>query len=488
MPSLKKKKKKGKKDKYERKSAVSNRQVTGDHPSVKKEHSHRRQSKEIKSSPLIVLPSDEKKIQLDLKLTDVFDLPCQQWELGKPVITEKMKWYLEVGKQFDEENGQPYLVFFTYCVAVDENVQSLDWRIYCKLTFQILPAQMSIPPIKRVNKVFFSKDVKAHGHFTFHPWNNIISANNHYLKKDKIDLRVIVEDIEFLSRVKVLPKNICQIQEDGIVKEERLEELAADIHFILDVGNEVIYAHSKVLSNVSPEWTDFLVDARYGCRSAKTVDSILQINMHREGIINPLSFKAMLLYIYQRKLFITKEITAELFQIADRFGLPVLKTFCCEDFYSLPDCSVVEFLEYFANKYWVPLSERKDNIEEYLDRLKDAKKDHTQFFAFYTRNISLQLLKLLIQSNSFNVTEEKIFSWVWDWAHVRNPGYSGLELRDALGDDVISSIRFPIMDKKFFNNSVIPTGLLKSNEVQNVHDFWEGKTKECLFNTSPRVT
>ena len=109
-------------------------------------------------------------------------------------------------------------------------------------------------------------------------------------------------------------------------------------------------------------------------------------------------------------------------------------------------------------------------------------------------NVKYNLLVSFVQRPSLRIEEETLFQGVARWAAKRceeaGVTASGANKRKALGEDLLTLIRFPLIQPKEFSSVVLPEEILTKDEVIDVFKYFskvpiEGGIK---FSVDPRET
>ena len=247
-----------------------------------------------------------------------------------------------------------------------------------------------------------------------------------------------------------------------------------------DHGSELIYAHKFLLSLGSP-----VFHAMFYGNMADLRQEIPLSDCH------PRSFVEFIRYLYSDEVHLTSGNVFELLYLAKKYIVPFLAESCCRFLAAeLRESNVFRILEH-ARLF------SESDLEQRCWRLLETKTSaclQSEGLLWISRDTLSSLLKR--DTLALVDGECAVFKAAKRWAiancKVKGPGTTGEELRKVL-KEAIYLIRFPLMPPRLFEDVVIPTRILTSEEVSQVHLFHKqgsvsaGDTKFSSVPRGPRL-
>lgn len=243
-------------------------------------------------------------------------------------------------------------------------------------------------------------------------------------------------------------------------------ELLSDVKFVVrdtEGGSEsmkTIPAHKFVLAISSPVFYAMF----YG-ELAETKDFINISDCEYQGMMELFRF------IYSDEVTLNADIVMQVLYLAKEYMLPSLVDKCTEYLGENLDASNVFHVLPEAQKY-----EEKDLVDECWTVIDKHGNEAVKSDAFVT--IEISLLEKLIERDSLNVTELELFKAVDCWARYecekKNLAAEGSVKRRILGEKIIRSIRFPVMEEREFVKFVLDREILTPKEAYNMMKYFNG--------------
>ncbi|XP_078365296.1 BTB/POZ domain-containing protein 6-like [Oculina patagonica] len=215
-----------------------------------------------------------------------------------------------------------------------------------------------------------------------------------------------------------------------------------------------IPAHKLLLSICSPVFF-----AMFCGEMAETKEHIDLPDCEYEGMLE------LLRYIYTDEVCFNENNVMQVLYLAEKYMIPSLTSKCNEYLQAYMDPSNVFCILKHAQKF-----ENKDLLFEcwdFIDNVTDKALKSDEFLT-----IERSLLEELVQRDTLNVTEVELFKAVNCWAKEEcmrlGLTLDGSVKRQILGEQVIKCLRFPIMEKREFEEFVLNSNILTQEETSNI--------------------
>lgn len=239
---------------------------------------------------------------------------------------------------------------------------------------------------------------------------------------------------------------------------QRMEKLlkdsdTLDIHFKFEEGSEVkrLSAHRNILSSASPVFKAMF----FGPLAEKEEVEIIDVT-HK-------AFDCMLKFIYTDEANLEASVAGAVLYLAKKYDIPGLADHCKKFINSSMDReNVVEIMQglvYAAD----------DDLNETCLKLMDRNGHFVINSNHVVEKMNWEVLKMIVKRDTFCAREIDILDAIQWWIK-KQPGNENLDNREVrdLMEEVIPYIRFPTMTMKEFVQLVIPTKVLKDEEVLDV--------------------
>ena len=253
----------------------------------------------------------------------------------------------------------------------------------------------------------------------------------------------------------------------------------SDVKFVATENNgeseskQVIPAHKFILAIGSP-----VFEAMFYGELAETKDTIELPDCDYESLLE------LFRYMYSDEVNLSGSNVMGVLYLAKKYIVPLLADKCAKYLQENLDPSNVFTILPFAQKYedksledrcWVVIDEGTD---------KAVTSDGFE-------KIERSLLEAIVTRDTLSIKEVALFQAADRWA-TKQCEKQGLEAdgqlkRRILGEEIIKSIRFPIMSAKEFADVVLDTNILHSNEIALLFKFFNSSlSSPLMFSKTPR--
>ena len=402
--------------------------------------------------------------------------------------------WLEHGKH--RERGQTFLALFV-CAKPDpkkmhpvvkegEEDQDKEWKVFMDIEFRSLSRdKIESKTASEFSPVIFSNETKAHGHFDYRVWSEICGPDKGFIDSDDLlRTEAIIKDMSYFLDVEYMT-DFQEFEEVFIDKNESLlphshrllrSDMRSDVVFVVgkEDAEKCVPAHLEILGQ-HHELITFI-------HNKMTETGGNRIDLRNEPFICPrnvafmdyIALSSLLSFFYRKEIALQRNSIVQLFAFADYFNVKPVRTLCLEKINEDTQFYFIRCLEYFLR--CDKIEDFNDFIEEYA---RDLKKMITRDVTHDTSdqknsliNTSRKLMKNLLISEAVAFDELDLFRLTVSWARreckkrgIKENGYS---MRHVLGEDIIRSIRFPVIRENDFNQIVLHVnliGLLTDEEI-----------------------
>ncbi|XP_052224013.1 BTB/POZ domain-containing protein 6-like [Dreissena polymorpha] len=244
----------------------------------------------------------------------------------------------------------------------------------------------------------------------------------------------------------------------------------------LEAGNEKkqIKCHKFILASRSPVFY-----AMFCGTLAESKDVICVPD------IEPSTLEHLLRYLYSGKVEINAEIALSLLYAARKYDIPVLeiqcKSFLSENMDTENVCTILDQAIVFDDK------DLKDKSLEFIMLTKSESVLKSNAFVRMSKSGLQEVLNLDI----LNASECEVYVGCKRWAsqRCRDAGKQETDehIRQELGDEVISLIRFPTMTPEDFTHVVSTENVLKKDELISIYRSITNKNYASKFINEPQL-
>ena len=238
-------------------------------------------------------------------------------------------------------------------------------------------------------------------------------------------------------------------------------------------SKQVIPAHRFILAIGSP-----VFEAMFYGELAETEDTIELPDCDYESLLE------LFRYIYSDEVNLSGSNVMGVLYLAKKYIVPSLADKCMEYLQENLDPSNVFTILPFAEKY-----EDKNLVDRCWIVIDDGTDEAVTSNGF--EKIEKSLLESIVKRDTLSVKEVTLFQAADRWA-TKQCEKQGLEAdgqlkRRILGEEIIKSIRFPIMSAKEFADVVLDTNILHSNEIALLFKFFNSSlSSPLMFSKTPR--
>ena len=252
----------------------------------------------------------------------------------------------------------------------------------------------------------------------------------------------------------------------------------SDVKFVATKNGEserkqVIPAHKFILAIGSP-----VFEAMFYGELAETKDTIELPDCDYESLLE------LFRYIYSDEVNLSGSNVMGVLYLAKKYIVPSLADKCMEYLQENLDPSNVFTILPFAEKY-----EDKNLVDRCWIVIDEGTDEAVTSDGF--EKIEKSLLESIVKRDTLSVKEVTLFQAADRWA-TKQCEKQGLEAdgqlkRRILGEEIIKSIRFPIMSAKEFADVVLDTNILHSNEIALLFKFFNSSlSSPLMFSKTPR--
>ena len=253
----------------------------------------------------------------------------------------------------------------------------------------------------------------------------------------------------------------------------------SDVKFVAANSNgesestQVIAAHKFILAIGSP-----VFEAMFYGEMAETKDTIELPDCDYESLLE------LFRYIYSDEVNLCGSNVMGVLYLAKKYIVPSLADKCAKYLQENLDPSNVFTILPFAQKY-----EDKNLVDRCWKVIDEGTDEAVTSDGF--EKIERSLLESIVVRDSLSVKEVALFKAVDRWA-TKQCGNQGVEAdgqlkRRILGEEIIKSVRFPIMSAKEFADVVLDTNMLHLNEIALLFKFFNSSlSSPLMFSKTPR--
>ena len=256
-------------------------------------------------------------------------------------------------------------------------------------------------------------------------------------------------------------------------------ELLSDVKFIVPASNsesesrKMIPAHKFVLAIGSPVFY-----AMFFGEMAETKNSIELPDCEYESLLE------LFRYLYTDEVNLTGSNVMHVLYLAKKYMLPSLADKC--------GAYLQENLE-ASNVFSILPHAQKFEDQDLESRCWEMIEKHTEKSVTSDEFVTLDrsLVECVVKKKVLNVKEAELFKAVDRWAtkEIERQGLipDGETKRRIIGEELLNSIRFPLMSQKEFL-SVVPNDILTKKEIFDLMKHYNGMlTSPLQFSASPRT-
>ena len=238
-------------------------------------------------------------------------------------------------------------------------------------------------------------------------------------------------------------------------------------------SKQVIPAHKFILAIGSP-----VFEAMFYGELAETKDTIELPDCDYESLLE------LFRYMYSDEVNLSGSNVLVVLYLAKKYMVPSLADKCSKYLQENLDPSnvftIVPFAQQHDNKILV------DRCWKEIDERTDEAVNADGF-----EKIQRSLLEAVVSRDALTIKEAALFQAADRWAtkQCEKQGLvaDGQLKRRILGEEIIKSIRFPIMTAKEFADVVLDTNILHPNEITFLFKFFNSSVSSPLmFSKSPR--
>ncbi|XP_078348836.1 BTB/POZ domain-containing protein 6-like [Oculina patagonica] len=260
-------------------------------------------------------------------------------------------------------------------------------------------------------------------------------------------------------------------------------ELLSDVKFVVRASNGdseskrmkmVIPAHKFVLAISSPVFFAMF----YG-QMAETSDSIELPDCEYESLLE------MLRYLYSDEVNLSGNNVMQVLYMANKYMVPSLAGKCNEYLRDNLAASNVFCILPHAQKF-----ENKDLEDRCWEVIEEQTEEAVTSDEFVT--LERSLVESVVKREGLNVKEVELFKAVDRWATKENERQritpDGEAKRRILGEEIVKSIRFPLMSQKEFASAVFDSYILTFQEFGEMTKHYNGVLPSSLpYKQTPRI-
>ena len=251
----------------------------------------------------------------------------------------------------------------------------------------------------------------------------------------------------------------------------------SDVKFVAanSESKQVIPAHKFILAIGSP-----VFEAMFYGELAETKDTIELPDCNYESLLE------LFRYMYSDEVNLSGSNVMGVLYLATKYIVPSLADKCAKYLQENLDPSNVFTILPFAQKY-----EDKNLVDRCWKVIDEGTDEAVTSDGF--EKIERSLLESIVVRDTLAVKEVALFKAVDRWAtkQCENQGVEadGQLKRRILGEEIIKSIRFPIMRAKEFADVVLDTNMLHLNEIALLFKFFNSSlSSPLMFSKTPRQT
>jgi len=255
-------------------------------------------------------------------------------------------------------------------------------------------------------------------------------------------------------------------------------ELLSDVKFVVPASNgaseRVIPAHKFVLSVSSPVFL-----AMFHGKMAETSNLINLPDCDYDSLLE------FFRYLYSDEVKLSGTNVMQVLYLANKYMVPSLANKCTEFLKNNLDATNVFCILPHAHRF-----EEKALVERCWELIDENTEDAVKLDEFV--ELDRCLVESVVKRESLCVKEIELFKAVDRWVtrKTQRQGLkpdSGTVKRRILGEEIVTSIRFPLMSQKEFMSVVPDSNILTTEEIINVMKYFSGvPTTPLPFLHTPR--
>ena len=253
----------------------------------------------------------------------------------------------------------------------------------------------------------------------------------------------------------------------------------SDVKFVATKNNgeseskQVIPAHKFILAIGSP-----VFEAMFYGELAETKDTIELPDCNYESLLE------LFRYMYSDEVNLSGSNVMGVLYLAKKYIVPSLADKCTKYLQENLDPSNVFTILPFAQKY-----EDKNLVDRCWKVIDEGTDEAVTSDGF--EKIERSLLESIVTRDTLSIKEVALFQAADRWAtkQCEKQGLvaDGQMKRRILGEEIIKSIRFPIMSAKEFADVVLDTNILHPNEIALLFKFFNSSLSfPLMFSKTPR--
>ena len=238
-------------------------------------------------------------------------------------------------------------------------------------------------------------------------------------------------------------------------------------------SKQLIAAHKLILAIGSP-----VFEAMFYGELAETKDIIELPDCNYESLLE------LFRYMYSDEVNLSGSNVMGVLYLAKKYIVPSLADKCAEYLQENLDPSNVFTILPFAQKY-----EDKNLVDRCWKVIDEGTDEAVTSDGF--EKIERSLLESIVARDSLSIEEVALFQAAdrWTTKQCEKQGFEadGQLKRRILGEEIIKSIRFPIMSAKEFADVVLDTHILHLNEIAQLFKFFNSSSSlPLMFSKTPR--
>ena len=238
-------------------------------------------------------------------------------------------------------------------------------------------------------------------------------------------------------------------------------------------SKQVISAHKFILAIGSP-----VFEAMFYGELAETKDTIELPDCNYESLLE------LFRYMYSDEVNLSGSNVMGVLYLAKKYIVPSLADKCTKYLQENLDPSNVFTILPFAQKY-----EDKNLVDRCWKVIDEWTDEAVRSNGF--EKIERSLLEAIVARDTLSIKEVALFQAADRWATKQSEKQGlvadGQLKRRILGEEIIKSIRFPIMSAKEFADVVLDTNILHPNEIALLFKFFNSSlSSPLMFSKTPR--
>ncbi|XP_040572617.2 BTB/POZ domain-containing protein 6-B-like [Lepeophtheirus salmonis] len=252
--------------------------------------------------------------------------------------------------------------------------------------------------------------------------------------------------------------------------------LFSDVSFMVGgnkgVSPEKISAHKCILGSASPVF-ELMFNGDF--KESKKEDIEIDV-----PDVSPSGFRDMLRWIYTNETILSLKDVCPLLYCAEKYDLSILKEKCISFMNRSP-------YEDFCHLFYQSKLHGIINLVPWIKESILALPNLTLLPDSVLKINDNEVLSEILSSNRLNADEVDVLKTALCWASSQTVDMKG-DLREILGP-ALYSIRFPILSSSQFVDEVIPSRLLKNEEILDILNYISKSISSvsCNFSIQPRI-